>query len=225
MTDSISFTGFVATVPVHRRIRDGVDMVSFRLGSPQRYFDRNTRTWVDSDTNWYTVSTFRYLANNVHQSVNKGDRVIVKGRLRVRRWEKEDRSGLAVDIDAECVGHDLAWGTARYIRTPAKDSALTPDSGTDEQPEEQAIVDGYHRPEVGQSEPRSTTPNSDQGPWDVAVPGSLGAPTEAGTHQPYTGDETPVYADEDAPPFPDEEAQSYTDEERRPAASHAEFPA
>ena len=122
MTDTISLTGLVATVPEHRRIRDDVDVTSFRLASNQRYFDRHTQAWVPGDTNWYTVSSFRHLANNVHSSVSKGDRVIVVGRLRLRKWESGDKNGTAIEVDADSVGHDLAWGTARYTRTPAKDT-------------------------------------------------------------------------------------------------------
>lgn len=123
MTDSITLTGLVATVPEHKTIRDGVELTSFRLASSQRYFDKTAGAWVAGETNWYTVSSFRQLAGNVHESVHKGDRVLVMGRLRIRRWESGDRSGTTVEVDADSVGHDLTWGTARYARTPARDSA------------------------------------------------------------------------------------------------------
>ncbi|AWB86693.1 single-stranded DNA-binding protein [Mycetocola zhujimingii] len=122
MTDSISLTGLVATVPEHKTIRDGVELTSFRLASNQRYFDRTAGAWVAGETNWYTVSSFRQLAGNVHESVHKGDRVLVMGRLRIRRWESGDKNGTTVEVDADSVGHDLTWGTARYARTPARDS-------------------------------------------------------------------------------------------------------
>lgn len=128
MTDSISLTGIVATAPETRRIRDDVELTTFRLASSQRYFDRNAQAWAAGDTNWYTVSAFRHLAGNVRQSVRKGDRVLVIGRLRVRRWESGEKSGIAVEVDADTIGHDLAWGVSQYVRTPPKASALNSES-------------------------------------------------------------------------------------------------
>jgi single-strand DNA-binding protein len=132
MTDTISLTGLVATVPEHRRIRDDVELTSFRLASSQRYFDRNSQTWVAGETNWYTVSTFRHLASNVRESVHKGDRVVVMGRLRVRRWENGEKNGTAIEVDAENIGHDLAWGVASYVRTPARETAGAAEQGSQE---------------------------------------------------------------------------------------------
>ena len=180
MTDSISVTGLVATVPERRTIRDDVEVVSFRLASSQRYFDRSAQAWVKGETNWYTVSAFRYLASNVRESVHKGDRVVVMGRLRVRRWENKDKKGLAVDIDAESIGQDLAWGTARYIRTPARDAVPTAGPAADDRSEEQPIDDVYRASDVSQPESDSSEQDvrTEQGRWDVAEPGSAGISNE-----------------------------------------------
>ncbi len=64
---------------------------------------------------------FRYLAANAAFSLNKGDRVVVTGRLKIRPWtDSSGRTGTSVDLDAESVGHDLAWGTARFTRHTAE---------------------------------------------------------------------------------------------------------
>ncbi len=116
MTDNITLTGLVATTPRHLTTSEGLAITSFRLASSQRRFDRAANRWVDGDTNWYTVSSFRALAENVATSVSKGDRVIVTGKLRIRDWENTDRSGTTVEIEAEALGHDLTWGIASYTR-------------------------------------------------------------------------------------------------------------
>ena len=67
-------------------------------------------------TNWYTVSAFRQLAVHAQQSLHKGQRVIVTGRLRVSTWENASGKGTSVDIDAEAIGHDLLWGTSDFRR-------------------------------------------------------------------------------------------------------------
>jgi single-strand DNA-binding protein len=82
-----------------------------------RRFDREKMKWVDGETNWYTVTAFRTLAVNAAGSIDKGDRVIVAGDLRVRDWDNGERAGTSVEIEATHLGHDLAWGTSTYIRT------------------------------------------------------------------------------------------------------------
>lgn len=121
MTDTIFVTGLVATTPRHLVTSDGLAITSFRLASSQRRFDRASSRWVDGDTNWYTVSTFRGLASNTAESVQKGDRVMVQGRLRIRDWENTDRSGTTVEIEADSLGHDLTFGTASFHRLGTPD--------------------------------------------------------------------------------------------------------
>lgn len=116
MTDIITLTGLVATTPRHLTTSEGLAITSFRLASSLRRFDRPTQRWVDGDTNWYTVSSFRALAENVAVSVNKGDRVVVSGKLRIRDWENTDRSGTTVEVEADNIGHDLLWGITSYTR-------------------------------------------------------------------------------------------------------------
>lgn len=116
MTDTITLTGLVATTPRHISTSEGLAITSFRLASSQRRFDRATSRWVDGDTNWYTVSSFRALAENAATSISKGDRVVVSGKLRIRDWENTDRSGTTVEIEAESLGHDLVWGISSYTR-------------------------------------------------------------------------------------------------------------
>lgn len=121
MTDNITITGLVATTPRVLTTSQGLAITSFRLASSQRRFDRALDRWVDSDTNWYTVSCFRALANNAAESISKGDRVIVGGRLRLRDWENVERSGTTVEIEADVLGHDLGYGVSSYKRTPQED--------------------------------------------------------------------------------------------------------
>ncbi|TFC49818.1 single-stranded DNA-binding protein [Cryobacterium sp. TMT1-21] len=119
MSDTITVTGIVATSPRHLVTSSGLAITSFRLASGQRRFDRTKQAWVDADTNWYSVSAFRQLAHNVVDSVQKGQHVVVIGRLRIRAWENADRNGTSVEVEADSVGHDLAWCTTIARRTVA----------------------------------------------------------------------------------------------------------
>jgi len=87
------------------------------LASSNRRFDRTAGKWVDGETNWYTITSFRQLAINCAGSVNKGDRILVQGVLRVRDWDNGERAGTSVELEAEAIGHDLTWGTSNFTRT------------------------------------------------------------------------------------------------------------
>jgi single-strand DNA-binding protein len=117
MTDMITLTGLVATQPKHLVTSEGLSITSFRLASTQRRFDRSQERWIDGDTNWYTITTFRQLAINVVGSVHKGDRVIATGRLRIRDWTTGEKAGTNIEVDADAVGPDLLWGTAVFTRS------------------------------------------------------------------------------------------------------------
>lgn len=117
MTEQISVAGLVATMPRHLVTADGLPVTSFRLVAANRKYDKSTRRWIEADSNWFTVSCFRQLAVNTSGSINKGDRVVVTGRLKIREWDNGDKSGTSVEIEADAIGHDLSWGTANFTRT------------------------------------------------------------------------------------------------------------
>lgn len=113
---TIQVVGNVATDIRFNTTPDGIPVASFRLAATERKFDKSTSRWVDGEVNWYTVSCWRALGENVAASIQKGDPVYVLGKLNVRTWEKEDRSGTTLDITAEVLGHDLGRGTAVFKR-------------------------------------------------------------------------------------------------------------
>lgn len=116
---NVTVTGWVATEPKQHTNPGGATLTTFRLATTSRYFDRSTNTWVDRDTEWFTVRTFRSTAANVAQSVRKGQPVIVMGRLHTNEWGADDGPRVDVVIDATTVGHDLARGAASFIRAIA----------------------------------------------------------------------------------------------------------
>jgi single-strand DNA-binding protein len=131
MNDTITVCGIVATEPRHLVTETGIAITSMRLASPSRRWDRANATWTNGPTNWFTVTAFRSLAANVHKSVKKGDRIIVTGRVRIRTWERDGRGGTSVEIDAEGIGQDLAWGISNWIKVPrhASEGSAAPGAG------------------------------------------------------------------------------------------------
>lgn len=102
-------------------VRDagGVPVARFRVACTPRRFDKKTESWVDDDTQWYSVNAWRALGEHCATSVRRGDPVIVYGRQRASVWR--NTAGLEVsslEIDAIVVGHDLNRGTAEFTKAP-----------------------------------------------------------------------------------------------------------
>ena len=141
MSDVLTLTGLVATTPRHLVTSEGLPITSFRLASTQRRFDRSQERWIDGETNWYTVTAFRQLAINVSTSIEKGQRVVVTGRLKIRDWENGERTGTTIEIEAEAIGHDLSWGSTVYTRSVSTSAAASEAAPSDETatPEAEAV--------------------------------------------------------------------------------------
>lgn len=107
---------------VVRRDAGGVPVASFRLACTPRKFNRRTETWSDGETQWYTVSCWRGLAENCATSLRRGDPVVVHGRLQVRPYvNSNDVEVISFEIDAVHVGHDLSRGTSVFTRPPRQE--------------------------------------------------------------------------------------------------------
>jgi single-strand DNA-binding protein len=124
--DSITLIGNVGSAPKHT-MNGTRHITTFRLASNQRRFDREKNIWVDGDPNWYTVKAFNQFAVNVAASIAKGDPVVVTGRLRVRDWESDERSGTNVDVEADAIGPNLFWGKTSFDKvassSPSREEA------------------------------------------------------------------------------------------------------
>lgn len=116
MTDKITIIGNVGNDPQKTSTKSGDSVIRFDVATNHRYFDKNTGTWVLKDTNWYSVSAFRQLAENASASISRGDPVIVIGRLIQRDWEANGKSGTNVDIEADTIALDLRRGTGSIQR-------------------------------------------------------------------------------------------------------------
>ena len=118
---NVYVVGNVVNDPVMVPTKSGVAMCSLRVAVNSRRYDKATQVWLDGDTTYFSVTCWRGLAENVGASVKKGDPLIVNGKLRVREWSKEEKSGTSVEIEATSIGHDLARGTSKFTRISRSD--------------------------------------------------------------------------------------------------------
>ncbi len=117
-------------------------VASFRVACTPRRYQRRTDSWVDGDTQWYTVTAWRALADNCARSLRSGDPVVVHGRLNAQTWTSS--AGIEVtsfEVDAVFVGHDLNRGVGRFTRAVRPAPEAPPDSAA-EAPQDSAAEDG-----------------------------------------------------------------------------------
>jgi len=105
----ITVTGRVVTDVTTRTTATGTKMATFRIACQERRYDREREEWVDGDRMYVGVTGWNQLAEGV-TALEKGDRVVVNGRLKVREYTTEDGATRASpEISATSIGPDLAW--------------------------------------------------------------------------------------------------------------------
>ncbi len=113
----ITVVGNLTGDPELRFIQSGAAVVNFTVASTPRSFDRNTNEWKDGDTLFLRCSLWREAAENVAESLTKGMRVIVTGRLVSRSWEANGEKRTVNEIQVDEVGPSLRYATAKVQKT------------------------------------------------------------------------------------------------------------
>jgi single-strand DNA-binding protein len=115
---TITIVGNLVEDPNLRFTASGQAVASFRIASTPRFLDRATNEWKDGDGLFLTVNVWRQMAENCAESLQKGSRVIVQGRLRQRSYEtREGEKRTVYEIEADDVGPSLRNATARVNKT------------------------------------------------------------------------------------------------------------
>lgn len=115
----ITMVGNMVADPELRYTQSGAAVASFRVASTPRRYDAQAGQWVDGEALFLTCNVWRQAAENVANSLNKGDRVVVSGRLRQRSFgtrEGERRTVFEIEVDE--VGPSLKYATAQIQKTP-----------------------------------------------------------------------------------------------------------
>ncbi len=117
----ITVVGNLVDDPELRFTPSGAAVAKFRVASTPRTFDRQTNEWKDGDSLFLTCSVWRQAAENVAESLQRGMRVIVQGRLKQRSYE--DREGVkrtVYELDVDEVGASLRNATAKVTKTTGR---------------------------------------------------------------------------------------------------------
>ncbi|MFJ5121937.1 single-stranded DNA-binding protein [Kitasatospora sp. NPDC088548] len=119
----ITLVGNLVDDPELRFTPSGAAVAKFRLASTPRTFDRQTNEWKDGESLFLTCNVWRQMAENVAESLQRGMRVVVQGRLRQRSYETsngEKRTVFEVEVDE--VGPSLRSATAKITRANRSNS-------------------------------------------------------------------------------------------------------
>ena len=113
---SVTIVGNVTRDPEIRYTAGGAAKASFSVAVSRRWQNRQTNEW-EEQTSFLNVVCWREMAENVAESIGKGSRVVVTGRLEQRSWETDNGDKRSVvEIVADEVGPSLRWATAKVNR-------------------------------------------------------------------------------------------------------------
>jgi len=144
MVSEITLSGYVGGEVEFVR-GEGWSAARFRLGSTPYW--RKGDEWVNGNTTWMTIRVHGAMAENVRDSVRKGDPMVVTGRLRTRSWKAVDGAvHEQLVIEAQALGHDMARGVSTLVRP---DRSVTPITETEPM--------GPPEEEMPEAEPASPT--------------------------------------------------------------------
>jgi single-strand DNA-binding protein len=114
---TITIIGNLTADPELRFTASGLPVANFTIASTPRTFDRQTSEWKDGETMFMRCSIWRDAAENVTESLTKGDAVIAQGRVVSKSWEKDGEKRTAIEMQVEDIGPTLRRATAKPVRT------------------------------------------------------------------------------------------------------------
>jgi single-strand DNA-binding protein len=115
---NITLVGNLVDDPELRFTPSGAAVAKFRVASTPRYLDKQTNEWKDGESLFLTCNVWRQAAENVAESLQRGMRVIVSGRLKQRSYEtKEGEKRTVYEVEVDEVGPSLRNATAKVAKT------------------------------------------------------------------------------------------------------------
>jgi single-strand DNA-binding protein len=124
--NQVTIVGNLTDDPELRYTPGGAAVATFNVAVNRRTRDESGQ-WKDGETSFFKCNVWRQQAENAAESLTKGTRVIVIGRLRQRSWETpEGQKRTVIEIEVESVGPSLEWATASLTKTARSDSDSSP---------------------------------------------------------------------------------------------------
>ena len=129
MSSNVTIVGNLTRDPELRYTPNGAAVATFGVAVNRRWQNRDSQQWEES-TSFFNVTCWRDLAQNVSESLEKGARVLVTGRLEQRSWETDQGDKRSkVEIIADEVGPSLRWATADITKNERREGGDAPAGG------------------------------------------------------------------------------------------------
>lgn len=112
----VTIVGALTADPDLRFTQSGAEVANFTVASNARTYDKATGGWKDQDPLFLRCNIWRQYAANVAESLRKGDRVIVQGRLRQRSFEKDGQKRTVMELEVDEIGPALRFATAKVTK-------------------------------------------------------------------------------------------------------------
>lgn len=113
----ITLVGNLVADPELHLTSSGSTLARFRIASTPRYLDRQTGEWKDGDSIFLTCNAWRQMAENVGESLRRGERVIVIGRLKQRSYQNDKGENVtAHEVEVDEVAPSVRYTTARVTK-------------------------------------------------------------------------------------------------------------
>lgn len=123
--NTVNIVGNVTRDPELRFTPSGQAVATFGLACNRRWQNRQTQEWEEA-VSFFDVTCWGQLAENVAESIQKGTRAVVEGRLDQRTWETEGGDKRSkVEVVADEVGPSLRWATAHVVKNDRTDNSAT----------------------------------------------------------------------------------------------------
>jgi single-strand DNA-binding protein len=115
---TLNITGNLTSDPELRFTPSGSAVANFTIASTPRTFDKQANEWKDGETLFLRCSVWREAAENVAESLTKGMRVLIEGRLKSRSYEtKEGEKRTVIELEVDEIGPSLKYANAKVNRT------------------------------------------------------------------------------------------------------------
>ena len=114
----ITVVGNLTADPELRYTAQSVPVASFTVASTPRTYNRASGQWEDGTAMFLRCSAWREMAENIAESLTKGMRVIVYGRLQQRNWERDGQNRSSLEIQVDEIGPSLRYAQAQVTRIP-----------------------------------------------------------------------------------------------------------
>lgn len=162
----ITVVGNLTDDPELRFTANGAAVANFTVASTPRFFDKQNNEWKDGEALFLRCSIWRQAAENVAETLQRGMRIVVQGRLKQRSFEnREGEKRTVYEIDVEEVGPSLKYATAKVTKVTRSSSGFGGSSNA-----------GAAGPGGSQGGPQSGGSAPTEDPWATAAPATSDEP-------------------------------------------------